>query len=76
VPSLARDCERRHLAPTSPQRGTQELCAPGADGTFECRWYTHRGGRPIAFRTEDEIVIYMARLGLPKPDELLTPLAS
>jgi hypothetical protein len=74
VPSLARDCERRHLRPAAdPARGTAAVDDPDRLGGFECRWYAHRGGRPVRFATSAEVEIYMARLGLPRPDEFLAP---
>jgi len=76
VPSLARDCERRHFPKNVPLRGTAEIANPDDLGGFECRWYTHRGGEAIHFVTSDEVQIYMARLGLPRPDELLAPVAA
>lgn len=43
-------------------------------GGFHVRWYTHRQGRQVGpFQSTDEVTIYMARLGLPRPDELLMP---
>lgn len=42
-------------------------------GGFHCRWYQHHAGRPVRFAAMDEVTIYMARLGLPRPDELLAP---
>ncbi|MEU4296353.1 hypothetical protein [Kitasatospora aureofaciens] len=76
VPSLARDCERGHYPPLTPVRGTDEVEDPDALGGFECRWYAHRGGARIRFATEAEVQIYMARLGLGKPDEFLVPCAA
>ncbi|MFF0409067.1 hypothetical protein ACFYUY_01355 [Kitasatospora sp. NPDC004745] len=73
MPSLARDCERSHYPPP-PSRGLDEITDPDDLGGFECRWYTHRDGRPVHFATTGEVEIYMARLGLPRPDEFLAPL--
>lgn len=75
MPSLARDCERRHNPPPPPARGTAEVANPDDLGGFECRWYAHRGGQPIRFAATDEVTIYMARMGLPRPDEFLAPVA-
>jgi hypothetical protein len=52
---------------------TDEESPDDLDG-FHVRWYQHHGGRAVGpFRTADEVTIYMARLGLPRPDELLAP---
>jgi hypothetical protein len=75
VPSLAQDCERRHF-PAAPTRGLDEITDPDELGGFECRWYAHRGGRPVPFATSAEVEIYMARLGLPRPDEFLIPIGA
>lgn len=76
VPSLARDCEQRHYPKPASVRGTAEIADPDSLGGFECRWYAHRGGRPVKFTTAAEVEIYMARLGLCRPDELLAPIAA
>lgn len=76
VPSLARDCERAHYPPLTPVRGTEEILDPDGLGGFECRWYGHRDAERIHFATAAEVEIYMARLGLGKPDEFLVPFAA
>ncbi|MCC9307693.1 hypothetical protein LN042_11360 [Kitasatospora sp. RB6PN24] len=73
MPSLARDCERRHQPPPPAGRGTTEVADPDGLGGFECRWYSHRGGRPVHFACSAEVELYMARMGLPRPDEFLAP---
>lgn len=75
VPSLARDCERRHYPKPVAVRGAAEIADPDELGGFECRWYAHRDGQAVQFATADEVTIYMARLGLPRPDEFLAPVA-
>ncbi|MFD0405611.1 hypothetical protein [Kitasatospora sp. NPDC127116] len=53
-----------------------EVLDPDALGGFECRWYGHRESRRITFATAAEVEIYMARLGLGRPDEFLIPIAA
>lgn len=44
-------------------------------GGFHVRWYTHQNGRAVGpFDRLDEVALYMAEHGLPRPDELLAPI--
>lgn len=59
---------------TDTLRGHTDEPDPDQLGGFHVRWYGHRGGRMVGpFQSADEVTIYMARLGLPRPDELLAP---